>query len=296
MNNGNPSINQATVENSRLPITSESISTSDQEDSSQNEFYDLERLATKAKIYSLLGKPYLPIESLYKNPNSYDIAYPGFEGDIEFYGNLLHEGNVLYAGIGSGRGFSEMAKLKPNIKGLDISNEMLEQLMEKFPGINRENLIEDDIRDLSGEKFDQIIAPYAFLNVFNPRDLKKAVTSISGSLKPNGQFITDVFSPFNNPPYNQKSEIYRNDSESDGTRILIEIFYDHIRQRLLEITYTKDANGSETLTNLQNHFYFPNELERIFENAGLSTKIYGGYDLSAPKEDSEPLVVIATKN
>lgn len=261
-----------------------------------DDFASLKQMASKAKVYSLLNTSEKTLQDVYSNPHAYDIAYPGFKGDVEFYCSILNRtGPVLYVGIGSGRIFGELSKLNPDIIGLDKSSEMLGKLMEKFPTTKEENLIFSDIIDFNEGQFDQIIAPYAFLNAFTPEELKKVLASIANSLTPNGQFITDIFSPYNNPPFHKNSEIFRNVTDEDGNKILMEIFYDHVTQRLLEITYTKEKSGIETLITLKNFTYYPNEIVREFEATGLSTEVYGGYGLEEPTEHCEPFVIMAKK-
>ncbi|HEX3147903.1 MAG TPA: class I SAM-dependent methyltransferase [Gemmataceae bacterium] len=66
---------------------------------------------------------------VYRCADLYDLAYPGYGGDADYYLSKGRVGKVLYLGVGTGRIFTRIAQLNPEAIGLDTSGEMIDWLM-----------------------------------------------------------------------------------------------------------------------------------------------------------------------
>jgi len=228
--------------------------------------------------------------SIYSFGDKYDETYFGFYGDSDFYTKKsMGKEKVLYLGVGTGRIFSKIYNRNKKIIGLDVSKKMLGMLREKFPQIKAENLVVADIRNYKFKEnyFEIIIAPYAFFNFFSYDDNLILLKKMKKSLKKNGVLITDYLSPFLNPPFNKTKEIIKNGSAKTT------IEYDFLNQEFTEFNTYKNKNYR---TKLHNFYFYPQEIHRIFTEAGFdSVEIFGGYKYNKLSTKSKLVLVEARK-
>ncbi len=62
--------------------------------------------------------------AVYECPELYELAYPGYPGDREYYLSKTQAGDVLYLGVGTGRIFLPMAAQNPHALGVESSSDM----------------------------------------------------------------------------------------------------------------------------------------------------------------------------
>lgn len=206
----------------------------------------------------------------------YELAYPGYAGDRDFYLNKAKQGRVLYLGAGAGRLFGDMARTNPQVVAVERSPQMADMLRERHPHVRPDQLIVADAVtvELEGESFDTVIAPFSFLQVVNEESLPQLLANIDGALKPGGRFYTDTFSPYLIPfrKPGLEASIRRIGAE---TRIAIYIAYDHLKQTMHEMAYV-DKDGHPTTLHMYLQYYFPKEVVRALEQAGFDEPTVGG--------------------
>ncbi|MFO0826141.1 MAG: class I SAM-dependent methyltransferase [Gemmataceae bacterium] len=238
----------------------------------------------------------LPRLRVYEHPELYELAYPGFPDDTEFYCRQAATGAVLYLGVGTGRIFAALARVNPGAIGLDSSEAMLRILRERYPDIAREQVRLGSSADieLPADSFDTIIAPFCFLEVMNDRDRERTLVNVARWLKPGGQFVTDTFSTFVIPFRKSGLETIAF-SPIAGTDVEIFIRYDHCRQTMREATVLT-RNGDSQVTEMDLHYAFPHELSQAFRRAGLEEPgILGGYQGQPFLPSASEIIVYHTR-
>lgn len=217
----------------------------------------------------------LPRLDVYDAPELYDLAYPGFRGDGEFYGKLIAEDRVLYLGVGTGRLFADMAA-NPQAVGLDYSAEMLHALRQRHPDLDPGQILLGDALDpdaAAPASFDRIIAPYCFLTIFDGVQVAQVLRNVAVWLKPGGTFTTDAFSPFVTPFLRPGLETITFGVGDHSVAIYIE--YDHTRQAMHETAIIAGPEG-EWATDMDLHYHLPLDLARHVAGAGLGQPQFTG--------------------
>lgn len=215
---------------------------------------------------------------VYKCAEKYDLAYPGYEGDKDYYVEKTKEGKALYLGVGTGRIFGEMAKNNPSVVGLEKSPQMVDLLFKRYPHLNKNQIILADALEapLAKNQFDTVVAPYSFLQVINEDQVPELLKNVQNWLKPNGRFYTDMFSSYL-IPFRKKGIEANIRNINGGTRIAIYVLYDHKNQNMTEMTLINQGESSEVLQ-MNLHYYFPHEISAALQEAGFeSHQIVGGY-------------------
>lgn len=240
-----------------------------------------EQLEDAEEVRGVLGRIQVATRfDVYKCAEQYELAYPGYKGDADFYAEKGKDGRVLYLGVGTGRIFNKMAETNRNIVGIDNSPEMLELLRRRNPKIKEDQVLLADATDapLSANSFDTIVAPYSFLQVVDQERLPHLLKNIKKWLKPGGRFYTDTFSPYLIPFRKKGLETtIQTVNEDTRTAIYIYIMYDHIAQKMKEMALINQA-GEERVLEMDLSYYFPHELTAFMQEAGLEMpKIQGGY-------------------
>lgn len=235
------------------------------------------------------------VYNLYDNPEIYDIVYPGNKGDLSFYAKIIHGKKSCYLGAGTGRLFGPLSKKNENLLGIDNSKKMISKMRTRFSFIKEDKIALVDAKKMKfNKKFEVIIAPHSFLTQFAEEDVIKILKLVKKSLVKNGLFITDFFSPFKNPHFSQASENYKN-IKRKGLIINQTIFYDYVKQELEELTQVKKGDDRFGLK-VKLHYYFPNEIKRFFEKAGLHVISAKGSFSGTLLTCESPLLVFKTKN
>lgn len=234
-----------------------------------------------------------PIQ-LYKEPKVYDLAYSGPRGDATFYSRISSHRKTLYLGVGSGRIFLKMDRKNSQICGVDCSVNMLRKLKKKISNTSNSSLIIWNVLNspkiFSGEKFDQIIAPFSFFAQFEEGDVKKILKNCQSLLNEGGRIVTDFF----NPALNPKEDYAKFEKVKSGFKITKHEFYDHKKNYLLEITCVK-KDKKQMIGELALKCYFPNKIRKIFSVAGFKPKLYGGYSRQSLTKRSKNIILIAEK-
>lgn len=222
----------------------------------------------------------------------YELAYPGYEGDKQYYLEKGRDGRVLYLGTGTGRIFGEMAKQNPAAIGLDSSQEMIDLLQRRHPHIRNNQVLLADALDapLAENQFDTVVAPYSFLQVIEEKQLPQLLQNVRRWLKPEGRFSTDMFSSYL-IPFRRKGLETSVRSVSTDTRIAIYVLYDHANQNMTEMAMI-DRQGDEKILEMHLHYYFPHEILTALQKAGFEKVSFAGGYSGEPFDPSENEVLV----
>lgn len=218
-----------------------------------------------------------PRFDVYRQAELYELAYPGYTGDLEYYPAEASTGPVLYLGVGAGRIFLPIAQRNPEALGIDSSPEMVSLLLSRSPWLRGGQVRVADVltTELGLECFQTVVAPYSFLQVLDEPDVPAILAKVYASLRPGGRLLTDIFSPYLIP-------FRRPGLEASGrtvgdASVAIYILYDHRRQDMTELALIGRA-GQECVLEMKLHYYFPRELERLIRGAGFpEVSVWGGY-------------------
>ncbi len=236
--------------------------------------------------------------NVYSCPEEYDLTYPGYAGDLQYYIDRTRRGATLCLGIGTGRDFSKIAEANPDTVGIDCSPQMIELLRRKHPNIRDGQIkLSDaaDERSFDAEQFDTVIGPYSFLQVVGREHMQQVLNNIHHWLKPGGVLYTDTFNPYLIPFHKLGLETSIREIGIE-TRIAIYVLYDHLIQHMQELVVVS-RNGDEKLISMDLAYYFPSEMVSAIKQAGFSTvEVHGGYqDEPFDAAQNEVLVYEARK-
>lgn len=229
---------------------------------------------------------------VYQCAELYELAYPGYQGDLDYYLDRGRVGHVLYLGVGTGRIFSRLARENPQALGIDNSPQMLALLRRRHPHIAAEQVWQADAvtAELPEVQFDAVLAPYSFLQVVEEERLPRLLENVRRWLRPGGRFFTDTFSPYI-IPFGKKGLEASVRRIGTDTRIAIYVLYDHLRQSMTEMALVSER-GEEKLLEMHLAYYFPHELQAAFQKAGFDgIRIVGGYH-GEPFDPSENEVIV----
>lgn len=230
---------------------------------------------------------------VYKDPDAYDDAYPGYLGDLDYYLKKSKKGNVLYLGVGTGRIFGEIYKANKKTIGIDYSKDMVDRLVAKHPEMKGNLQIKDALKaQFPRGSFDLIIAPYSFLQCFAYKDVEKMLKRINPWLKKDGVFLTDAFSAFLIPF--KAMGLEANLTKATDPKVSIYIQYDHLLQTMKELTVV-ESKGVKKLIEMSMWYHFPSEIVRALESAGFKTKTFGDYGKNGFSSKDHDVVVFESK-
>jgi len=235
--------------------------------------------------------------AVYACPELYELAYPGYPGDRDYYLAETQRGRVLYLGVGTGRIFLPMASRNPGVAGVEYSPEMCRLLQERQPQV-ADRLYQCDAAEtpVEPESLDTVVAPYSFLQVIGRPRIGKLLSRVHDWLKPGGRFLTDTFSPYAIPFRRHGLETNVRQIGSQ-TRIAIYILYDHVAQRMQELALIEQDHEPPRVLDMRLEYFFPRELVEALQAAGFDpVDVRGGFD-GQPFDPaaSEVVVYQATK-
>jgi SAM-dependent methyltransferase len=229
---------------------------------------------------------------VYSCAELYDLAYPGYPGDGNFYLEKAGSGRVLYLGIGTGRIFAPLAKRNSDAVGLDSSPDMIARLRKRFPHINDQQIMHADAAnaDLPAGHFDTIVAPYSFLQAIEPERVPRVLENVCRWLVPGGKFYTDTFSPYL-IPFRRRGLETNQRQLGKNAHVTIYVRYNHLGRSMTELAHVVTPKD-ECVLEMHLYYYFPHEITAALRQAGFPyVQIDGSYagELLDPAE-SEVIV------
>lgn len=260
---------------------------------------DWEQLVDQQQVTEVLSQLQQATRlDVFARPDLYELAYPGYAGDAEFYCDKGREGRVLYLGVGTGRVFGPLAAANPEAIGIERSPEMRTLFKQRFPNLSPEKVLLGDASsaELPEQSVDTVLAPYSFFQVIAPSSLPQVLANIHRWLKPGGRLYADTFSPYL-IPFRQPGIEFNVRQISEDVRVSIYALYDHLAQSMRELALIEDR-GERRVLEMHLGYYFPRELTAALASAGFQEiAVRGGYqDEPLDPTENEVLVYGAVKS
>jgi SAM-dependent methyltransferase len=216
----------------------------------------------------------LSLASLYDLPDIYDRALP--PGPCEaFYRGLAEaaDGPVLELGCGTGRLTIPLARAGVEITGLDSSPSMLATARRKAEAAGvRVRWRQGDMARLEGdERYALVVLSCNSLaHMTDAASLSACLAGVRRSLAPGGLFAFDVVNPDRRQLERPPAARFRRGHSGEGLRVRETAIYDPETQvRALTWEVRDDDGPTRRLQPLRLRQFFPDELPRLLENAGL---------------------------
>ena len=211
----------------------------------------------------------------------------------------LQTGNsIIDVPCGYGRHSIELAKRGFNVTGCDINYVHLGKAIESA---TKQNVMVDfkklNMLDIDyNKKFDAVINMFYSFGFFETdEENEKVLINFYNALKEGGKFLmhTDVNIPrIINGKYREDET--RNLATGKQLRIIDK--YDSFTKRIEGIWIIKEADGKEVSRDYSVRVYTRDEFEQMCLKVGFSkVEVYGDWDKSLYDEDSEDMMVVATK-
>lgn len=225
--------------------------------------------------------------------------------DNEFF--LKHirkaKGRVLEIGVGTGRFFIDALESGADIYGIDISENMIDVLLEKLDKNQHHRLSLQSIVDFDFEQdFDLIIAPFrVIMHIPDKEDQLEALNNVYRHLNSGGRFIFDTFVPDLSMLINGLDNVTDFDAEYEpGKRLkrTVSTRPDLINQLInvnFRLEWDEEGDGKEDWE-IPLRFFFRYELEHLIERSKFNNyKIMGDYEGNPLNENSKEFVIVCIK-
>ena len=239
----------------------------------------------------------------YQDPQRYDL----FEGDfatgdfLKFYVRQIEKYGeaVLELCCGSGRLTIPLTEKGFNIKGLDLSDEMLDLAKEKADRRNvKLNLVKGDMTDFDlNEKFNLIFIPAQSLShLYTVAEVEKCFACVKKHLSENGRFLIEIFNPSFEILMRQPDKLYPQ-SNPGNVRVDSKISYDKATQiNHIELIFYNEAGNEETVLHFKMRQFFPQEIDALLKYNGFRVEQkFGNYVEEKFNSNSPKQLIICQK-
>lgn len=226
--------------------------------------------------------------------------------DLDFYRQFFEEkpdGKYLELACGTGRLYLQYLEQGYDIHGLDISENMLDQLKSKAKAEGLEPVVfREDAADFDlNEDYDVIYYPFsAFIHHSELKKQIDCINCIYEHLKKDGIFALDM-PVFDFETIANYGEIMRKESEVDGTRYAGEYWSELTNQTEQKYEMTQRRINEETgeilfQTTFELGIIPKNQLELLLINAGFEEyNFYDGFDMSETDSETDRITLVARK-
>ena len=237
----------------------------------------------------------------------YDTIYHKVRDGVDNEFFLKHirkaKGRVLEIGVGTGRFFIDALESGADIYGIDISENMIDVLLEKLDKNQHHRLSLQSIVDFDFEQdFDLIIAPFrVIMHIPDKEDQLEALNNVYRHLNSGGRFIFDTFVPDLSMLINGLDNVTDFDAEYEpGKRLkrTVSTRPDLINQLInvnFRLEWDEEGDGKEDWE-IPLRFFFRYELEHLIERSKFNNyKIMGDYEGNPLNENSKEFVIVCIK-
>jgi SAM-dependent methyltransferase len=198
---------------------------------------------------------------------------------------------VLDLGCGQGRHAVALALRGHAVTGLDLSSVLLERARalaasRKVPL----RLVERDMRELAGlGPFDACISMHTAFGYFTDEEDAAVLCGIAAVLRPGGRLLLDLDNPF---PLLGRMPL-RTWRETDRQVTREQMIYDPLgSRRNTDRTLFPRTGGRMEVPSSSVRLYFPHEIPRLLQRAGLGTEgLFGALDDEAYDWSRSPRMV-----
>jgi SAM-dependent methyltransferase len=252
------------------------------------------------------GKP----EPYAQIPELYDLEHEAFTDDLAFYLNCVKVVGdpVLELGCGTGRIVRTLAKAGFRVIGLDQSGPMLDRarsllepdLAERVTFVH--GSMEECEKAPGGPFGTVILSLNGLLHLPSSEAQRRTLDSARRALDPRGQLLIDVLNPspglfatFDRGVVHEGTWVWENgDDVNKFSSRSVSHAHQLIHTRIWYDILTRGRTVSRIVTEFDQRFVYPSELELMLELAGFAEwQVYGSYDLDPFEDDSDRLIVAA---
>lgn len=219
-------------------------------------------------------------DTLYEEAAYYRMLFRERTHDTRFYrAACAGQTPVMELGVGDGRMATALARAGHDVRGIDLSESMLEALEERLA--DEPEQVRQRVQATAGdartvrleETFPRVIYPFNGLAHFHELDDQEAVfATVAAHLDPGGRFVFDVMLPDPQLLMGGASSVPRLEHPRTGRVCRMEesYRYDAFRQVLtIETTLIeRETGGRQTLT-LALRQYFPQETALLLARCGF---------------------------
>ncbi len=242
---------------------------------------------------------------IYQFPELYDEQYQTYREDLHFYSQLASDygSPVLELGAGTGRVSLHLAKAGFEVRGLELSAEMLAEGKKRITKAKLDDLVKlepGDMRDFDlGQSYPLVIAPFnALMHLYTLKDQDIAFACIRKHLKPDGLFAFDLY----NPNFASLEQLTRLDEwdtvGGQNSELFLYQSHDQDKQILTSKYYLDSTDEAGFLKRkmavLTQRYYTRFELERALTQAGFKhIRFFGEFDRSPYSTEAGHLIGLA---
>lgn len=239
----------------------------------------------------------------YQDARRYDL----FEGDIasgnflDFYVRQIERYGepVLELACGSGRLTIPLTEKGFDIKGLDISDEMLALAKEKAETRHvRLDLEKGDMTDFDlGRKFKLIFIPAQSLtHLYTIDQIEKCFACVKKHLADDGRFLIELFNPSLEILLEKPDKIYPQ-ANIGNVKVDSKSFYDSATQiKHIELIFRENGDRSDPVLSFKMRQFFPQEIDALLKYNGFQIERKFGSHLETEFDnDSQKQLIICQK-
>ncbi len=239
----------------------------------------------------------------YTDAPRYDLFEGEFAGGtfLDFYQRQIeHYGEpVLELGCGSGRLTIPLAKQGVQIKGLDLSEAMLNLAKEKAEKQNVTlDLVTGDMTDFNlNETFKFIFVPAQSLShLYTISEIEKCFACVQNHLTEEGRFLIEIFNPSLEILNRNPNKIYPQ-SNPGNAPVWSKSVYDPATQiNHLELFFQTPKTKRETVLTFKMRQFFPQEIDALLKYNGFQIEQkFGDYAETKFASNSPKQLIICQK-
>ncbi len=237
-------------------------------------------------------------------PEYYDLTYGKHAEDVNFYLNLAKEakGKVLEIACGSGRVYLELLRAGVDIRGIDLSEIMLNALKRKAAEMKLQSKVSlADMRDFSlDETFDMIIIPaQSFLHNITADDQLRTLKCCRNHLADNGRLVLNFFYPNRHTMDAKygKETVRPMDTPVEGMELVTWSGFENEPDQVIVSEFTWKQDGKMVARfKARLAYIYRREFELLLRLAGFSSwKVYGGFEFQPHEAINQEMVWVVKK-
>jgi ubiquinone/menaquinone biosynthesis C-methylase UbiE len=232
----------------------------------------------------------------------YDIVFPTDSGTVEFLSNSLKpDSKILDLACGTGDYSIALAKTGYNVRGIDLSGEMIIKAKDKAKGLNVD-FVEYDMTKANNvfknEKFDLIFCiGNSIVHLSTKIEIEKFISNIYKMLTYNGIMIIQIINFDRIFKYGIRS-LPTIEKPDKGITFIRR--YDYENRNVIdfntEIIYSDGNKEKKFYNSVVLIPLLHRELDNMIKSAGFKkAEFYGGFNCDEYNEDAYALVVKAYK-
>ena len=232
-------------------------------------------------------------QQFYDEPELYDEVFGEHDpGELKYYKKLASKSkNLLFLGPGTGRILKDLCNVNDHVVGVEKSENMCKKCRQNAPQAEIINL---DILDLNlKEKFNLVVAPYEFLNHFDPEEFYKVLKIVTKHLQKGGTFVAQLKNPYHCVGRVHQSELDYVELINDKILERGYITYNEGKQTYTDIIERVFLDGSKhDVVTMSWYYYTMPQIRDYFSRSGLKTKVVMGNFRGIKFTKPSPLLIV----